>query len=144
MEIAPPTSSERYKELTGQLQKLHGELRGRNFSENPALIGDYLGELRVNCNLLFPFLNKYIDILNGLQVTTEAKRQAIYEEQLKAKKSPSAADTHARNMVRVDESKVKLVENYIQQIKNEYERYNGICMYLQSRMKEFNTERMMN
>ena len=41
------------------------------------------------------------------------------------------------------EVKIKSVENMIQQVKNEYERYNGICMYLQSRMKEFNTDRMV-
>ncbi len=60
------------------------------------------------------------------------------------KGSPSGAKNYADEMTRIDSANVKAVENRIQQIKNTYERYHGICLFLQSRMKEYNTERMMN
>lgn len=144
-------SNENYKNITGSLRTWHGELlrmesEGKlsNATENPGLIGDYLGRLRLNCNMLFSFLNNYIDVENDLIKELNEKRQAIYEARLREPKgTPSAADTHSKAMTRVDEASLKVVQNRITQIKNEYERYNGICMYLQSRLKEFNTERIM-
>lgn len=142
MDIPSPEQDERYTKLIKELRTVHGDLRNKDLSENPALIGDYLGQLRLGANLLFSFLNKYIDILTTLQEEVAMKRKYIYDQEIK-EKSVSTADLHSRNMTRVDEAKVKTVELRIQQIKNEYERYNGICIYLQSRMKEFNTERIM-
>lgn len=140
-----------YQVIVKQLRELHSELlsyesKGKlgNYVENPSLIGDYLGKLRLNCNRLFQFSNIYIDILSDLQTDYAKRRQAMYVEYLeRPKASPSAAEKHCREMTRVDESKISFVENCMQQVKNEYERYNGICMYLQSRMKEFNTEKVM-
>lgn len=143
--------NKKYMEIVGELRTKHAELldletSGKlgNYVENPSLIGDYLGKLRLNCNRLFTYLNIYIDILSDLQREYAAKRQALYMEVLsKPKGSPSAAEKHAREMTRVDEAKIMVIQNNMQEVKNEYERYNGICMYLQSRMKEFNTERQM-
>lgn len=140
-----------YQGIVSKLRTLHGELLKLEQSgldqavrENPALIGQYLTSLRLNCNLLFSFQNKYIDVLNERIRETATKRQELYIEQLTTmKKSPNAADSLASNMTRVDEAEVKVLMNIIQQIKNEYERYNGICISLQSRMKEFDTERRM-
>ncbi len=144
-------SNDNYKNITGNLRTWHGELlrmetEGKlsNATDNPGLIGDYLGRLRLNCNMLFSFLNNYIDVESDLIKDLNEKRQSIYEQRLNSPKgTPSAADTHSKAMTRVDEASLKIVQNRIQQIKNEYERYNGICMYLQSRLKEFNTERIM-
>jgi len=141
----------KYNAITSQCQTIHADLlqyerTGKlgNYVENPSLIGDYLGKLRLNANQLFAFMNIYIDILNDLQVAYASKRQGLYTELLATPKgSASAGEKHAREMTRVDEAKISNIENTITQIKNEYERYNGICMYLQSRMKEFNTERMV-
>lgn len=145
-----PDNDPRYTEIVSGLRTLHGELlklekegKLNNAIENPSLIGDYLGRLRLNANLLFSFLNKYIDAHSDLLVEYNTKRQNLYEEAIKAGKSPSAAETNAREGTRIEDTNVKVIENRIQQIKNEYERYNGICMYLQSRLKEFNTERIM-
>jgi hypothetical protein len=143
--------NKKYQTITGECQTIHKTLldyekSGKlgNYVENPSLIGDYLGKLRLNANQLFAFMNIYIDILNDLEIAYAKKRQEMYEYQLNQPKgSPSSAEKHAREFTRVDEAKIKNIENTIQQIKNEYERYNGICMYLQSRMKEFNTERMV-
>lgn len=136
-----------YIKIVAECRTIHNDLlKNENteaYIENPALIGNYLGKLRLNANQLFGYMNIYIDILSDLQREYAAKRQGLYEVQLKQGKSPSAAEKHAREMSRVDETTISVIENNIQQVKNEYERYNGICMYLQSRMKEFNTERMV-
>ena len=140
--IPSPNDNPKYTKLISELRTLHGELRTLDLGENPSLIGDHLGKLRLGANLLFSFLNNYYTVLSDLQEEVAKKRQELYEAELK-EKSPSASETHSRNLTRVDEAKVEIVKNYISQIKNEYERYNGICMYLQSRLKEFNTERML-
>lgn len=139
-----PKDDPRYSLIVKQLQGWHGELLKQNLSENPALIGDYLGKLRLNVNLLFAFLNLYIDNLTDLMQETAVKRQNLFMDRLaQPKSSPSASETYAREMCRIDDANVKVLENRITQIKNDYERYNGICIYLQSRLKEFNTERIM-
>ncbi len=151
--LAVPSPSENadYTRITSQLKRLHADLlrmeqEGKlsNATDNPGLIGDYLGKLRLNVNMLFAFINQYVDLENDLIKELNEKRQGIYEQRLSEPKgTPSAADTHSKAMTRVDEASLKMVQNRITQIKNEYERYNGICMYLQSRLKEFNTERIM-
>ena len=131
------------KTIHNDLLKNEGTDNAGLYIENPALIGNYLGRLRLNANRLFTYLNIYIDVLSDLQREYAVKRQSMYEGQIEQGKSPSAAVNHAREMSRIDETTIGVIENNIQQVKNEYERYNGICMYLQSRMKEFNTERMV-
>lgn len=143
--------SEKYNAITNKCQKVHRELldyerQGKlgNYVENPSLLGDYLGKLRLNANQLFAFMNIYIDIQSDMELEYASKRQRLYEEKLaQPKATPSAAEKHARELTRMDEAKIKVIDNTIHQIRNEYERYNGICMYLQSRLKEFNTERMV-
>lgn len=135
----------KYANLIFELRTLHGVIRKRDYN-NPAdmiLMKDDLGELRLGANLLFSFLNTYIDILSELEQEYAEKRQSIYDSCIIEDMSPNMSDTHARNSTRNIEAKVKLIENRINQIKNEYERYNGIAIYLQSRMKDVNTERMI-
>jgi hypothetical protein len=141
--------NERYVGITSQLKQHHSELlklesagKLSQVKDSP-LVGDYLAKLRLNVNLLFAFLNNYLDVHSDLTRELAAKRQTLYEEQLADGKSPSAAETHSKQLTRIDEATVKVVENQMQQIKNEYERFNGICMMLQSRLKEFNTERIV-
>jgi hypothetical protein len=136
-----PEDDPRYVALLTSLQTVHGTLLKTNLSENPALIGDYLGDLRLGANQLFAYLNIYIDVLTEAQVEHAARRQAIFESEIAQKKSPSAAETYAREMTRDSDANVKVIENRIQQIKNNYERFSGIAIYLQSRMKEFQSER---
>jgi len=140
-----------YQKLVADCAGKHKELLAyetqygvKAYTDNPAVIGQHLGYLRLNANMLFGYLNIYIDLLSDLQRDYATKRKELYLEAFNAPKgSASGAEKHARENTRVDESKISVIENNIQQIKNEYERYNGICMYLQSRMKEFNTERMV-
>lgn len=142
------THEEQYQQIVSTLRVAHGELlriEGQGFDtavrDNPALIGEYLMKLRLNCNLLFSFQNKYLETLAVAIRGTAEKQQGIYETQLALKKSENAAKNHAGEMTRVDNANIKVLENKVQQIKNEYERYSGICMALQSRMREFDTER---
>jgi hypothetical protein len=139
----------RYVQITNELRVHHKELlqleregRLKEVKDSP-LIGDYLTKLRLNVNLLFAFINNYLDVHSDLTVELAEKRQKLYIEQLEEGKTPSAAETHSKQLTRVDEATVKVVENQMQQLKNEYERFNGICMMLQSRLREFNTERVM-
>lgn len=141
-----PTNDPRYVELLDKLQKIHAELLKTELKvENPALVGDILGDLRLGANQLFIFMNFYIDALSDLELACSQKRQALFTQSLaEPKGSVHKAEKLARELTRVDEAEIKVVSNRITQIKNNYERYNGICMYLQSRLKEFNTERIMN
>lgn len=150
IEVPNPETNKRYTAVTSELRKAHAELLAMEKdgrlsigTDNPALIGDYLAKLRLNCNLLFRFMNEYIDIMNDLQREAAVKRQTLFEEALANKKTPNAAENLSREMTRIDENNAKQVENRISQIKNEYERFNGICIFLHSRLREFNTERIM-
>jgi hypothetical protein len=142
-ESLSPYKDKRFVALTNELKQKHNELRQQDLRENPVLIGDYLDQLRLGANLLFGYLNRYIEVLVEIDQDLAKERQALYEEQLAEGKSPSASDLHAKNLTRVKEAKAKAIQNHIQQIKNEYERYNTICMSLQTRMKEFISERHM-
>lgn len=144
------SENKKYQHIVNDCQELHRDLltfeyEGKigNYQENPTLIGDYLGKLRLNANQLFAFKNIYIDILSDLQREYAKHRESLYKAQLQSGKSASAAEKHAREMTRVEETNLKVIENNITIIQNEYERYNGICMYLQSRMKEHQSERFM-
>ena len=110
---------------------------------SPGIISDYLAKLRLGCSQLYEFLNRYIDVHSDLTRELATKRQSIFETALKAGKTPSMSSTLASELTKVDSASVKIVENRIQQIKNTYEEYNGICIMLQSKMREFNTERIV-
>ena len=149
MKVPKLHENERYVKITTELRLHHKELlqlekegRLKEVKDSP-LIGDYLTKLRLNVNLLFAFINNYLDVHSDLTVELAEKRQKLYEELIEDGKTPSAAETHAKQMTRVDEATIKVVENQMQQLKNEYERFNGICMMLQSRLREFGTERIM-
>lgn len=139
----------KYVEITRDLKRKHSELlklqaEGKlsQASDSP-VIGDYMMTMRLNCNQLFRFINGYLDVLTDLSMELAQKRQRVYVESLEEGKSPSASETHSKQMCRVDEATVKAVEYQIQQVRNDYERFNGICMGLQSRLKEMNTERIV-
>lgn len=140
-----PYNDPNYKALVQTLAKQQAEIESRDYKEATDLVrlADDLGGLRLGANKIFAFINKYITVLTQLDQEASDKRQKLYEEALAEGKSPSAADNHSRNLSRTEDSRVRIVENGIQQMKNDYERFNGICMYLQSRMKEANTERIM-
>lgn len=133
---------ERYKAIINKLKGYHSELLKINLEENPVLIGRYLGDIRLTANLLFTFLNHYITIVDKYNQEYNKKRQDIYQESLNKGLSSSAATGSSRELTRFDEARVESIKYTIQVIKNDYERYNSICIYLQSRLREFNTERM--
>lgn len=149
VEIPKLHENARYKGITDSLHKHHADLlklesEGKlNQAKDSFLIGEYLMKLRLNCNLLFAYINNYLDVHSDLTRELASKRQKAYETSLSEGKSPSASETHAKQVTRTDEATLKVIENQMQQIKNEYERFNGICMALQSRLKEMNTERIV-
>lgn len=151
LNIPNPEDNPRYKAITTELRRYHKDLlelekaeKLRDAVNSPGILSDYLGKLRLGCSLLFEYSNRYIDVQSDLTKELADKQQQLYTEGIADGKTPSAAETNAKAMTRVDAASLKIVEQRMQQIKNEYERYNGICMYLQSKLKEYNTERIMN
>ena len=68
------TQEEQLAQVTSTLRTAHGELLkleregfDKAVRNNPAIIGEYLIKLRLNCNLLFAFQNKYLDLLSEAQ-----------------------------------------------------------------------------
>lgn len=140
-----------YQSILGELQKLHAELlqletdgKIDNFRDNPVLVGQYLTKLRLKVNMLFKFINLYLDILNDMEIDLAKKRENLFKEMLNsAGGSVNKAEKYSIELTRLDKAKVGVLSNTIKQVENEYERYNGICISLQSRMKEFASEKIM-
>ena len=150
-EIPAPSDNPAYIKVTKQLENYHKDLlrletEGKlaNTSDVPGLASEYQRRMRLNVNMLYAFLNTYIDVLSDLEKEYAEKRQRLFVERLgQPKGTPSAAKAYSEEMTRVDAMTIKIVQNRINQIKNDYERYNGICISLQSTMKAENTERIM-
>ena len=138
-----PKSDPNYVALLTELQRYHRDLLKMDLAEDPVQAGEYQGHIRLAVNKLFAYMNIYIDLQVDISEEYARTRQALYVEQLKMGKSPSAADKHAGEMTRIDSSNLSVVQLRVKQIQNEYERYNGIAIYLASRAKGFNTERIM-
>lgn len=143
------TDNQKYQELLKNCNTVHKQLlqyesanKANSYVDNPSLIGEYLGKLRLNANMFFSYMNIYIDLISELELEYAKKRQAIYKEQLE-QTSVSSAEKYAREMTRIDEAKINTVKNSLNQIRNNYEQFNSICIYLQSRLKEFTTEKML-
>jgi len=142
---ANPLNDPDYVAILTKLQSYHVELLKieDKLADNPVLAGEYQGKLRLEVNKLFAYMNAYIDLQVDISEDYARERQNLYETGLRSGKTPSAADKHAGEMTRIKASNLQIAKFRVDQIKNEYERYNGIAIYLATRMKEFNSERMM-
>jgi len=140
-----PNNDPRYTEILKHLQNIHAELLNSDLtSVDPELLVKNLGEIRLNVNKLFAFINYYIDALSNLELAYADKRKSLFVEKMSEPKgSVSKAESYAREMMRIDEAEIKVVQNRIKQIQNEYERYNTIAIYLHARMKENQSEKFM-
>lgn len=140
-----PNNDPEYVALLKELQGYHAELLQGNdaLADNPVLAGQYQGKIRLGVSRLFAWMNAYIDLQVAVSEQYSYEKQKLYREQLEQGKSPSAADKHASEMNRVLSANLAIAKLRVDQIKNEYERYNGIAIYLATRMKEFNAERIM-
>lgn len=141
--------NQRYQSLLKECNNIHKQLltyestnKANSYVDNPSLIGEYLGKLRLNANQLFLFMNIYIDLISEMELEYAKKRQKVYIEQLEIG-SVNSAEKSARELTRVDEAQLGVVKNSLNQIRNNYEQFNGICIYLQSRLKEFTTEKLL-
>lgn len=131
------------REHHANLLKLYNDDSFKDDRENPALIGETMMKIRLNCNWLFAFINDHYDLLNDRLQDVASYRQGLYEAAVADGKSENAAKTVSAELTRADEAEIKVLENQIKQMNNEYDRGNGLAMGLQSRMKEFDTERRM-
>lgn len=142
---ANPNNDPDYRNILKTLQGYHVDLLKiqDKLADNPVQAGEYQGKLRLEVNKLFAYMNAYIDLQVDISEDYARTKQNLYETGLKQGKSPSAAEKHANEMTRIISSNLAIAKFRVDQIKNEYERYNGIAIYLATRMKEFNSERMM-
>lgn len=150
-DIPAPSENKRYVAVTQALESMHADLlrlerEGKlaNTSEVPGLASEYQRRMRLNVNMLYAFMNQYIDILSDLEKEYAEDRQRLFVARLaEPKQTPSSAKNYSEELTRTEAMTIKIVQNRINQIKNDYERYNGICISLQSTMKAENTERIM-
>ncbi len=106
-------------------------------------IGQYLGQLRLHANLLFSYMNTFIDLISDMELNYAENRKRLFMEALNETDSPNKSESIAREKTRVLEAKIGMMKANLNQIRNSYENYNSICMYLMSRNKEFISERIM-
>jgi hypothetical protein len=140
-----PKNDEDYVKIIRTLQGYHADLLKTNdkLADNPVEAGIYQGKIRLEVNRLFAYINNYIDLQVDISEDYARERQTLYLAAIQSGKTPSAADKHAGEMTRLLANNEKTAQMRVKQIQNEYERYNGIAIYLATRMKEFNTERMV-
>ena len=137
-------SKTQYEQLSKELRELHKEIMKMESEGNLVRdAGDTLMKLRLRISYLMRFKNEYIDIENEAMKNYAAMRQEIYEAAILDGKSHSTAQDIARESTRKDEAAVAIAKNDVRKIANDYERYNPICMALQSLIKEQNSERAM-
>lgn len=143
--INNPTNDPEYNKLLKRLQGYHLDLlrEDEKLADNPVLAGEYQGKLRLDVSRLFAYMNAFIDLQVSVSENYAKERERIYKEQLALGKSPSAAVNHAGEVTRILSSNVAIAKLRVDQIKNEYDRYNSIAIYLATRMKEFATERFL-
>lgn len=139
-----PNLDPNYAAILKKLQGYHTELLGiDNLADNPVEAGQYQGKIRLEVSRLFAWMNAYIDLQVSVSEDYAHEKAMLYKQGLAQGKTPSAAEKHASEMTRVKSANLAIAKLRVDQIKNEYERYNGIAIYLATRMKEFNTERTM-
>lgn len=140
-----PMDDKVYVKILERLQASHAQLLqiDKDLDQNPVLTGQIMGELRLNANRLFVYMNQYIDAQIELSEEYARLREKLYIEQLELGKSPSAAEKYSSELTRVQANAVNIAKLRLDQIKNNYNRYDGIAIYLASRLKGMNTERML-
>lgn len=139
-----PMDDQTYVKLLERLQKSHVELIKLDRTDpNPVVMERLMGDIRIHCNRLFIYMNDYIDLQIKLSEEYANAREQLYVKQLEAGKSPSAAEKAAVEMTRVQNNAVAISKLRLDQIKNEYNRYDSLAIYLASCLKSAQTERMM-
>lgn len=140
-----PMNDPGYVKLLEKLQGYHLALLrdDEKLADNPVLAGEYQGKLRLEVARLFAYLNNFVDLQVMVSEDYSKERERIYKEQIALGKSPSAASSHASETTRQLANNAAIAKLRVDQIRNNYERYNSIAIYLATRMKEFSAERYM-
>ena len=139
-----PMDDPTYVKILEKLQASHVELMKLDRADpNPVEMQRIMGDLRIEVNRLFIYMNQYIDVQIEMAEEYANNRESTYIKSLTEGKSPSAASKHASEITRVQDNAVGIAKLRLQQIKNNYERYDGLSIYLASRLKGINTEKMI-
>lgn len=139
-----PMEDKTYVKLLERLQASHVELiKLDRTDQNPVVMERIMGDLRIHCNRLFIYMNDYIETQIELMEEYAKNRENLYIQQLELGKSPSAANNHAGEMTRVQANAVNISKLRLDQIKNNFSRYDGLAIYLASCLRSANTDKMM-
>lgn len=143
----PLEENENYQKIISDLKKAREQLtlleeQGNLDRDNAALIGDYLTRIRLHLSPLYDYDNALLDEINRKLRETDASQEKMYKKLVESGKSENAAKNHSGEMHRVARGEIKILENHRKQIENTTDQYDGIVMSLQSRLKEFNMERI--
>jgi adenylosuccinate synthase len=133
---------EEYKRLLDKLSKLHVSILKEDILSNPVMTGEYMAQLRGYANFILPYVNRAIDEVNEADKKVSAERQSVYLANTKQGMSPSAAEKDAREQTRVLDSEFEIAKRSVEKFRNDYKRFDTLVMTMQSRLKEFNTEKM--
>lgn len=135
---------EAYQKLSVRLNKLHYSVLKEDVLDNPALTGDYMTQIRGYANFILPYINRAIDAVSEADGAVSKAREKLYAENTANGMSPSAAEKDARERTRLLEHKLNNAQRGVDKLRNDYKRYDSLVLVMQSRLKEFNTERIMD
>lgn len=139
-----PTNDPKYVQLLEDLEGYRKELFaiGDKLADNPVKAGEYQGKIRLAVSELITYKNNFIDLQATKLEGYARERTRIYKEKLIGS-TPSAAEKHASEVTRELQAESQIAKMRVDQIDGEYQKYSNIAIYLASRAKEFNSERML-
>ena len=137
------TAMEQYNKLLETLRAMHIEVLKKNVLDDPTLLGDYMVRMRGYAEFLVPYVNQALSDADDKLMRCETERNRIYKEAIDAGESQNAAATKSKENTRLLDAEYEVAKNEVKRRRNEYERFSNLCTTMQSRLREFGVERVM-
>lgn len=134
---------EQYNNLLATLRAMHIEVLKKAVLDDPTLLGDYMVRMRGYAEFLVPYVNRALTEADDALLKCETERAGIYNKAIEAGESQNASAVKAKERTRLLDAEYEVARNEVTRRKNEYVRFSNICTTMQSRLREFNTEKMM-
>lgn len=134
---------EQYTKLLTTLRSMHIEVLKKNVLDDPTLLGDYMVRMRGYAEFLVPYVNQALTEADEALIKCETERTRIYKEEIAKGSSQNMAETKAKENTRMLDAEYEVAKNEVKRRRNEYERFGNLCTAMQSRLREFATEKMM-
>jgi hypothetical protein len=132
-----------YEKLLATLRSMHIEVLKKAVLDDPTLLGDYLVRMRGYAEFLVPYVNQALTAADEALMACETERDRIYKAAIAEGKSQNAASTESKELTRLMDAKYEVARNEVKRRRNEYERFSNLCITMQSRLREFGVERLM-